>query len=281
MKGITAHVMVKNEDCYIWYAIMSTIDFVDKMIIFDTGSQDDTKKIIEYVINLKDEYKNKIIYQETPVNNRNDFTVWRQKQLDMTETEFFFTVDGDEIWWEDSLKEIRDIIEKDDDVKLIATRDYYCAGDIFHYRDKKRDKYGIKGVWNNTEQPPVFLEEAANIRIYSKNIPGLHIGGPYGIEGAFDENNKDVQNNVYKTVVQNGYYLHASYLQRSSMKLKDVKVYSRLRKMFTSYDYTFPKDFHFPEIMYKDKPDFIFDPFKYKMGFERKIINTLRRIGRK
>lgn len=47
---ITAHVMVKNEEFFIFEAIRSVIEHVDKMIIFDTGSTDGTvRKISEAV----------------------------------------------------------------------------------------------------------------------------------------------------------------------------------------------------------------------------------------
>ena len=51
---ITAHMMVKNEARFVWYSIMSVLDYVDRIRIWDTGSNDGTVEIIESLIK---EYK--------------------------------------------------------------------------------------------------------------------------------------------------------------------------------------------------------------------------------
>ena len=35
---LTVHMVVKNEDRFIWYALNSVLPYVDKVIIFYTGS---------------------------------------------------------------------------------------------------------------------------------------------------------------------------------------------------------------------------------------------------
>ena len=47
MIKITAHMVVKNEDRFVWYAISSILKCADTFLIADTGSEDDTIKIIE------------------------------------------------------------------------------------------------------------------------------------------------------------------------------------------------------------------------------------------
>ena len=56
---IWANVLVKNEDRYLWFAVSSAIEFVDKVFIWDTGSQDKTLDIIKL---LQEKYPNKIIF---------------------------------------------------------------------------------------------------------------------------------------------------------------------------------------------------------------------------
>ena len=46
---VWAHTLVKNEERYIWYAVMSVIDWVDKILIWDTGSTDKTVEIIKEI----------------------------------------------------------------------------------------------------------------------------------------------------------------------------------------------------------------------------------------
>lgn len=261
-KKITAHVIVKNEDKYVWFAIMSVIDYVDYMIIFDTGSTDNTVKIIESIINQKEEYRNKITFEKKGVCDRLQFAKLRQEQLDRTNTEYILVLDGDEIYWQETIKEIKKIINSENDVLLIATKFINCAYDIYHYRDSNRDSYHIENE-----------NCAITVHLFSKNIPGLHVGGIYGNEGYHDLNENDIQNHGYKTIIQNKKFLHTSYLRRSSYTYKDMKVFSRFKKLFTGYDYKFDKDFKYPEVFYMDYPDFVENPLKKSFNLIHIIIH--------
>ena len=64
-KTVTTHTLVYNEDRWIYFSLLSVIDYVDRMIIYDTGSTDKTADIIRYVMNLKSEYAQKIYFEET------------------------------------------------------------------------------------------------------------------------------------------------------------------------------------------------------------------------
>ena len=60
-KSIWGNTIVKNEGRYIYFAISSVIDFLDKMLVWDTGSKDDTVAIIKY---LEKKYPKKIIFKQ-------------------------------------------------------------------------------------------------------------------------------------------------------------------------------------------------------------------------
>ena len=45
-KTVTAHMVVMNEEKWIWFAIKSVVDYMDRLIIYDTGSTDKTVEII-------------------------------------------------------------------------------------------------------------------------------------------------------------------------------------------------------------------------------------------
>ena len=103
--SITGHMVVKNEDRWIWFAIMSVIDFLDQLIIYDTGSIDNTNRIIKEIINV-DRYRNKIIYEKLGEITSENFHKVRQRQIDISKTDYFMVVDGDEIWYQNSLAEL-------------------------------------------------------------------------------------------------------------------------------------------------------------------------------
>lgn len=42
---IIVHTLVKNEERFLWFAVSSVIDYVDKVFLWDTASTDDSIKI--------------------------------------------------------------------------------------------------------------------------------------------------------------------------------------------------------------------------------------------
>lgn len=246
-KTITAHVLIKNEDRFIWYAIMSVINYVDKMIIFDTGSTDNTVAIVQNIISSSEEYKKKIIFKELGEATRQQIGQYRQKMIEMTDTDYFFILDGDEIWWNSSIEELVSIAQEEN-VDLVATHYINVARDIRHYRNPGRDVF-----------PFLDKDEAATIRLYSMKIPGIHCGGIYGVEGFFDEDNNEVQCGIYNIKWQEQKYFHTSYIRRSSNQMADMNVFSRVKKLFPAYDGTFEKTYQYPECFYTDRPNIVQD----------------------
>ncbi len=44
---IWGQTVIRNEENWVWFAIMSVIKFVDKVIVYDLGSADNTLKIVK------------------------------------------------------------------------------------------------------------------------------------------------------------------------------------------------------------------------------------------
>lgn len=265
--SITGHMVVKNEDRWIWFAIMSVIDFLDKLIIFDTGSIDKTNDIIENIVSSP-VYKEKIIYEKIGEVPAEKFHKVRQRQIDMTSTDYFMVVDGDEIWYKDSLEELEAILEKKPE--LVATRFINACGDVFHYRLDSRETYCINGETG-----------AITIRVYSKNIPGISCGGVYGVEGYIDSTGKPVQNQKYLTVVQEGKYFHTSLLNRSSAQNGDFSIKYRRSKIKMDWDEKFVQGFKFPEVFYiQNLPEYVKSPFVSDHNIVRTVYHILRKIKR-
>lgn len=136
MPTITAHCLVKNEENFIWYAVKSVIDFVDKIIIFDTGSKDKTIEIIKTLVR---EYPNKIFFEEKGECDKKRHTELRQEMLDRTTTDWFMILDGDEVWTNRAIQEALKEIQKNQ-VYAVESFFYMCVGDVFHTHYKKSFK---------------------------------------------------------------------------------------------------------------------------------------------
>ncbi len=95
MENLTAHCLIKNEERFIWFAVMSVIHHVDKVMIWDTGSTDDTKQIC---LGLKKIHPDKIEFKEVGECDGMRHTELRNEMIKATTTEWIMILDGDEIW---------------------------------------------------------------------------------------------------------------------------------------------------------------------------------------
>lgn len=259
--GITAHMMVKNEGRWCWYAIRSIIEHVDKIIIFDTGSSDKTLDCINWYLN-NDKYKNKIFFEEKGTVDSKKIKDIRQEMIEITTTKWFMLLDGDEIWFEDGIKELIDIV-KNSKYKMVATKFTNCVGNVYQRQNYTRDSYKIKNEVGSI-----------TIRAYSKEIAGINCNGDYGVEGFFCGEGREVQSYVDDIIIQHNRYLHTSYTMRASNFIGDLTIPYRIKKMISTYDYTVgTESFEFPEVFYLDAPRFVPNPFSRNWLY--KIIKTL------
>ncbi|SEP94840.1 glycosyltransferase [Butyrivibrio sp. TB] len=265
-KTLTAHMVVKNEDQWIWFSIMSVIDYVDKMLIFDTGSIDKTVEVIHTIID-KPEYRDKVYFEEVGAVSIEEFPKVRQRQLDMTDTDYILLVDGDEIWWRDGIKELREVLDNKEPSRVNVKFICPCV-DMYHYRDFSRELY--YDAYND-------IHGSINGRVLSMSIQGLHCSGDYGVEGYSDfEGNID----AYDAAVLDHFYFHCTKLRRSSASWGDESISYRRKKIFDDWDHKFPKDYKYPEIFYVNRPDIVPDPFKTKDNLTKRISKRIIRLYR-
>ena len=124
---LTVHSIVCNEP-YVYYAIKSVYPYVDKILLYDTGSYDRyTLSDIETL--LKEDLEHKIVFKQVSIDVleadvdyekiEEEFKRFkgkkgkgsaRQLQIDDTDTDFFMVVDGDEIYYRSAMEKIRDIV---------------------------------------------------------------------------------------------------------------------------------------------------------------------------
>lgn len=272
-KTVWGNTIVKNEERFIWFALMSIINYVDQILIWDTGSSDKTVEIIKEV---KKRNKDKIVFKEVGEVDESSFTKLRQKMLDETKSDWFFILDGDEVWWKDSINRVTETIQKrGDELDLIVTPYISVVGDIYHYQEELAGKYKLAGKKGHL-----------NVRAINRKIPGLHVDKPYGQEGYFDQLGKKVQDrDSGRVIFLDNPYLHFSNIKRSNFKNGDNLVMQRKRKIRYEIGLKFDKDFKYPEVFYGNLPAIVPSPwvnistiFKLRAEIETPLRKLKRRL---
>lgn len=211
----TVHMVVRNEDRFVWYALQSVLPFAQKVLITDTGSTDKTIDIIRTI------YSKKIIFEKARIRKASEVSRIRQEQLEKTNTDWIWVVDGDEIYPRKLCEEIINIIDKKG-IKLegIIVKRIELLGDIYHRQDDSVGSYELFGKKGH------FV-----IRLLNKaNISGLHIEGIYPLEGYFDKNNIEViHRNAGRFAKTHGSLFHGVYLQRSTQGVRLPDTFNRTK----------------------------------------------------
>lgn len=203
--SITAHCLIKNEEKFVEYAIRSVLPFVEKVIIFDTGSTDSTVEIIN---KLKKEFSDKILFEQKGECDKVRHTELRNEMIEMTKTEWFMVLDGDEVWTNRAMEEALRVLHTQKTIDCLIAPFYLCVGDVYH-ETKKRGKIellGKMGYWY-----PRFFR-----------IGDIHWKGDYNEDSLYRENG-DIYFNKENTYFLRKKYWHMTHLIRSSV---DDDVYS-------------------------------------------------------
>jgi len=208
---ITTHTIVKNEQRFIKPAILSVIDQVDTMLVWDTGSTDKTVSIIQSIKSPKIQFR-----QMGPVN-RQQLVNLRNEQIKLTTTPWFMLLDGDEIWPEPNIIQLIKAIKTAKPTTIaLVNRTRNCLGDIYHYQPESKGQYHI-GPWQGH----------LNIRAIKK-IPGLKAEDQYPLE-TYTHQGIPLQEQPDKLALVDTWYLHLTHLQRSDWQ-HQLKVIDRLKK---------------------------------------------------
>lgn len=258
-KGITAHCLVKNEEVFVRAAIQSVIDFVDEIIVFDTGSVDATVPIIE---DLMRQYPGKIIFEKKGSSDKKRHTDLRQEMVECTKTEWFFILDGDEIWPKRTMDEAA-VLMKKPGIECLIARFYLCVGDIFH-TVRKSGQVDILG--KKDFHYPRFI----------KNVHGVHWSGDYNEDTLLNDKG-EVFFQHHNTAALVLSYWHVTHLRRSSL---DDDVYSsggnRKDKRRETYFFIGKKILESaPEVFGKNAKK------KYGLSFEQSVWNFVKLCWRR
>lgn len=273
-KTITAHCLVKNEARFIWFSVMSVVNHVDKVLLWDTGSTDGTLEIINEIRKTQNG-KRKVNFKEVGEVTPLSFAKVRQEILDATETDWFIVVDGDEIWWEDSIQKMKEAIsDKGKEIESIVVPTINLIGDIFHYQEEAAGQYKLAGRKGHL-----------NLRAVNRGIPGLRSSGPHGTWGWVDGTGKMIQDrNPEKVVFVDAPYLHATHLPRAATRAEEVDVPKRAAKLKYEIGVEFPRDFYYPEVFFRPRPEVVPSPWvKRNLGYTIQAIfeTPLKKIKRR
>lgn len=271
---ITAQMIVKNEENFVWYAVMSVIDYVDCVKIWDTGSTDNTLRIIEEIKKRK-EAKGKVVVKKITTTDFYEGKI-RQQMLTEEESDWILALDGDEVWWEDSIKKVvKTIKDEGENLDSIVVPTVNLVGDIFHYQEEKAGKYHFLGKVGHY-----------SLRALNRKIPGLKSVGSHGTWGWIDDRGRMIQErSPSKIRLIKSPYLHLTHLQRSPRKESERSVYKRIGKFKYELGIPFPKDFYYPEVFFRPRPSCVSSPwetmnlsFKFRAFFETPLRKLNRRI---
>lgn len=241
---ITVHMMVKNEDRFIWYAINSILPYVDKILITDTGSGDRTLEIIQTI------KSNKVTVNSVKINHIEEISKIRNDQITETETDWFWVVDGDEIYPKSLCEEIIEMIGKNGKLyEGIVVGRYDLIGDVYHHQEESVGAYNLFGRNGHIV-----------LRLINKSkISGLHVKGKYPYEGYYDKDEIEITyHDESKFGFTKGKLFHAMYLPRSTRGAVLSDTYHR-NKWKIEKGFPNQKNIPSPEVFFIPKPEVVPD----------------------
>jgi glycosyltransferase involved in cell wall biosynthesis len=242
---VTVHTLIKNEQRWIWYALLSVLDYVDEIMVWDTGSTDDTVSLVESIKSTK------IKLIQIEVKTPEAHTAARQQMLENTDSDWIMILDGDEVWWSESVLACLTAIKDQPHLSGIISPFINVVGDVFHFQSSKSNHYQI-GDYHGSY----------NLRFINRKIPGLHVGNPHGRQEY--RNNLEVPLQHFpKNQLQyvDKPYLHTTHLQRSVTRKNDLTTLKRDFKYRVEFGHKFAPDFVYPEVLYYPKAENVPNPF--------------------
>jgi len=252
---VTAQMVVKNEDRFVWFAITAVLPYVARFLITDTGSTDQTVKIIKSIKNPK-------IILETKAE---DVVAVRKKQLLKTKTPWFLLVDGDEVWSQRQLFKLLQLIKELPKGKIaVVNQTKNCVGDVWHCLPPQTGKYQF-GKWQGH----------LNVRLM-RTLP-YQIGGQYPWE-EYRLNGESINHMTEALAYSPAWYLHLSHLNRSSSKTKTLGRRQLIIEKGESLDSS-----QMPEVFFTEYPSLVKNPLtKRSFWYElpAALISPLKDIKR-
>jgi glycosyltransferase involved in cell wall biosynthesis len=205
---IVGHMIVKNEERFIWYSISSVLPFLDKLIIFDTGSTDKTLDLIKCIQSPKIE-----LFEKDTVNDKTH-TELRNEMIKLSpksKYDWIMIVDGDEIWPEDQLRKTIEELGKTD-ANTVVVRTKNVVGDIYHALPEAAGQYQILGKKGHLA-----------MRFLRTDIKNLRVVNPHGGQTYLNGDTPVHEQTRQEILMLPYYYIHTTHLRRSSQDKTTLK----------------------------------------------------------
>lgn len=236
------HCLVANDERFIWYALNSVLPFVDKIMVWDTGSKDGTIAIIKSI------KSDKIELMKKGQVGAEGHTAMRDQMLQATDKskyDWLLILDGDEIWPEKMFQLMMDAAEKSKPWAVVI-KTINFVGDIYHKTPESAGRYRFGNKIGHY-----------NLRLINLKAPDLHVAGPHGQQTYFTGQTALQDLPAGKLLLlDNIYYFHATHLIRSS---NDQKTLKRPFKRKYELGQSIPTD-ELPKILFeKEKPAIVPD----------------------
>jgi len=250
--SVSGMMVVKNEEKWIWYAIKSVIDYLDELFIYDTGSTDKTIEIIKNIASPKIIFKS----HGSSYFDADTYSQVQDTILKKCRGEWVLIVDGDEIWTEEALQEMHEIIYKESNRWEFLVRPFKnLLGDVYHFQEERAGKYQVG-------------PNKGHITVRGINrslIPGLHVGLAYGQESFFDESEVKIQDrSPFRGKIMNNPFLHTTHLRRSQNAITDNVALQRSSKYKYELGIKIPDNFAYPKSFYLPHPDNVLSPWQHR-----------------
>lgn len=246
---IVVHCQVKNEELWVWFAVMSVLDYVDEVLIWDTGSTDNTVEVIKTINNSKVKFKQ--------VENTADETALSRARTQMIEAskgfDWMMILDGDEVWPRKSIKMVTEFIRLHGrDYDSIVTPTLNCVGDVFHVSPPSAGHYSLAGRVGHL-----------NTRFINLGITGLHVSNlPGKLQGYYDHKNTAVHDLPQDRMMYlDCAYLHMTHMPRSRNRENETNVFWRGAKRKYELGLRLPEDFEYPPAFYLPRPTQVASPW--------------------
>lgn len=240
---IVAQCLVRNEERWIWYALQSILDHVDLIQVWDDDSQDQTAAIIKSINSPK------IQYRKIKINSPMEHTQMRQQMLDEAQADWILTLDGDEVWWQESIAELILTIRNYPNKAGIISPFINAVGDIYHFQDPRASHYRIHHYFG-----------PYTIRAINRRLGGLHLANnPHGRQEYQTSDGVALQSlPLDQLTFVDKPFLHLTHLQRSRSLAVDRQTLKRSFK----YRYELGAEIEtLPEVFYLSTPAIIPDPW--------------------